>query len=113
MKILLPGAAGFVGFHTAKRLLSDGHTVFALDNLNDYYPVSLKQARLAQIDQHARFEFETIDLANALALTNFVRRVQPDYVVPLAAQAGVRYSLENPPAYVESNLHGFVNLLQA
>lgn len=112
MKVLVTGVAGFVGFHTTKKLLSQGHSVFALDNLNDYYPVALKRARLAQLDRYPRFEFEFIDLAKASAVSSFVRRVQPDCVVHLAAQAGVRYSMENPGAYVESNLAGFVNLIE-
>ncbi len=113
MKVLVTGAAGFVGFHTAKKLLNQSHSVFALDNMNDYYPVSLKRARLAQLERHARFSFEAIDLANVHAVSNFVHRVQPDCVLHLAAQAGVRYSIDNPGAYVESNLAGFVNLIEA
>ena len=113
MKVLVTGAAGFVGFHAAKALLNQSHSVFALDNMNDYYPVSLKKARLAQLEQHARFSFEAIDLANAHAVSTFVHRVQPDCVLHLAAQAGVRYSIDNPGAYVQSNLSGFVNLIEA
>ncbi len=113
MKILITGAAGFVGFHTAKRLLGESHTVFALDNLNAYYPVALKRARLAQLERHEQFSFEPIDLANSHAMSAYIHRVQPECVLHFAAQAGVRYSIDNPGAYVESNLAGFVNLIEA
>jgi UDP-glucuronate 4-epimerase len=113
MKILVTGAAGFVGFHTARRLLSQSHEVYGIDNLNDYYAVSLKRDRLAQLQRFPRFDFEPIDIADGAAVSACVQHVQPDCVLHLAAQAGVRYSIENPGAYVQSNLAGFVNLMQA
>ncbi len=113
MRVLVTGAAGFVGYHMAQRLLKDGHVVFGLDNLNDYYAVALKRARLAQLEQHGRFLFERTELADGAAVRQLVERARPECVVHLAAQAGVRYSMENPGAYVESNLAGFVNLLEA
>ncbi len=113
MKVLVTGAAGFIGFHITRKLLDQSHCVFGLDNMNDYYPVALKRARLAQLERSDNFEFETMNLANAHAVSAYVRRVQPDCVLHLAAQAGVRYSMENPGAYVESNLSGFVNLIEA
>ncbi len=113
MKILVTGAAGFIGFHLAQKLVDHSHSVFGIDSMNDYYPVALKEARLAQLERSGFFEFEALNLANAHAVAAYIRRVQPDCVVHLAAQAGVRYSMENPGAYVESNLAGFVNLMEA
>ena len=125
MKILVTGAAGFIGFHLTARLLSDGHAVVGLDSLNDYYDVRLKQARLGQlgifepsdgvVEQSKRYEafrFVKGDLSDRELLPRLFSEEQFDAVVNLAAQAGVRYSLENPFAYVESNLVGFVNLLE-
>lgn len=110
--ILVTGAAGFIGFHTSKRLLKRGDTVIGLDNLNDYYDVRLKEARLAQLTPHKNFRFVKLDLADregmkALFAESGVRRV-----VHLAAQAGVRYSLVNPHAYTDSNVTGFLNVLE-
>ncbi len=112
MKILLTGAAGFVGMHTALALLARGDTVLGCDNLNDYYDPTLKHARLAQLQGRPGFSFTTLDLAQADALTAAFRDFSPDAVVHLAAQAGVRYSLQNPRAYIDSNLVGFANLLE-
>ncbi|HEY9618160.1 MAG TPA: NAD-dependent epimerase [Microcoleaceae cyanobacterium] len=112
MKILVTGAAGFIGFHLAKRLLQDGFEVYGIDNLNSYYDVSLKQARLAQLQPQAGFTFQTLDLDDRNGITQLFQDQAFDYVVNLAAQAGVRYSLENPWAYVDSNVSGFVNLLE-
>lgn len=111
MKILLTGAAGFIGMHCAKRLLERGDEVVGVDNLNDYYSVQLKKDRLAQL-AHARFRFSQIDIADAAALSTLYEREKPDGVLHLAAQAGVRYSLQNPRAYIQSNLIGFANLLE-
>jgi UDP-glucuronate 4-epimerase len=113
MRVLITGAAGFIGFHLAKRMLDEGCEVFALDNLNDYYDVGLKKARLARLSSVADFTFQLLDLGDAPRLMQFVADISPGVVVNLAAQAGVRYSIENPLAYVNSNLVGFVNLLEA
>jgi len=113
MRVLITGAAGFIGFHLAKRMLDEGCEVFGLDNLNDYYDVGLKKARLAQLSSSADFTFQLLDLGDAPRLMQFVADISPGVVVNLAAQAGVRYSIENPLAYVNSNLVGFVNLLEA
>lgn len=112
MKILVTGAAGFIGFHTAKALLDRGDQVVGLDNLNDYYDVTLKQARLAQLEGRNGFSFEKVDLAGNAAMEDLFKREKFDRVIHLAAQAGVRYSIENPHAYVSSNLTGFMNILE-
>ena len=110
--ILITGAAGFIGFHLSKRLLGDGYSVTGIDVLNDYYDVKLKHDRLNQLKQHKKFKFCKIDLADKKHLeTSFLDKAV-DVVINLAAQAGVRYSLENPQAYVNSNLVGFVNILE-
>jgi UDP-glucuronate 4-epimerase len=111
-KILVTGAAGFIGFHTATRLLQRGDTVVGLDSLSDYYDVSLKEARLAQLRQHGGFRFEHLDVADRTRMPALFAREKFDRVVHLAAQAGVRYSLENPHAYVDANLVGFMNILE-
>lgn len=111
-KILVTGAAGFIGFHVAKRLLADGHTVVGLDNLNDYYDVSLKQARLRQVEDKPGFEFVKLDLVDRAGMEALFARVQPEIVIHLAAQAGVRYAAENPYVYVSSNVTGFVHVLE-
>ena len=111
-KVLVTGSAGFIGFHLCKRLLTDGRQVVGLDNLNDYYDVSLKQARLEQLHASPAFEFVKLDLADRADIEALFARVKPEIVVNLAAQAGVRYSLVNPHAYVEANLAGFVNVLE-
>ena len=111
-KILVTGAAGFIGFHYAKRLCEEGAQVLGLDNLNDYYEVSLKEARLAELESYENFSFEKLDLMDRTGVENLFSAWQPDIVVHLAAQAGVRYSIENPHVYVDSNLQGFVNVLE-
>jgi UDP-glucuronate 4-epimerase len=110
--VLLTGAAGFIGFHVAQRLLADGHHVLGLDNLNEYYDPTLKQARLDQLTPHAAFTFERLDVSDRAGMAELFRRHRPARVVHLAAQAGVRYSLRNPYAYVDANLVGFLNVLE-
>jgi UDP-glucuronate 4-epimerase len=112
MKILLTGAAGFIGAATAQRLLERGDTVVGLDNLNDYYDPALKHGRLDLLSPHANFQFVKMDVADRPGMANLFAAEQFDRVVHLAAQAGVRYSLQNPNAYVDSNLVGFVNVLE-
>lgn len=111
MKYLVTGAAGFIGFHVSKRLLEAGHQVVGIDNLNDYYDVSLKQARLELLAQPG-FQFNKIDLADREGMTELFASGHFERVIHLAAQAGVRYSLENPHAYADSNLTGFLNILE-
>ena len=111
--ILVTGAAGFIGFHLSRRLLSDGHTVVGVDSVNDYYDVRVKQARLGELSAEPLFRFYQEDLVEGKRLREIFADEQPQTVVNLAAQAGVRYSLENPQAYVDSNIIGFVNILEA
>jgi UDP-glucuronate 4-epimerase len=111
-KVLVTGAAGFIGFHVSRRLLAAGDAVVGLDNLNDYYSVRLKQERLAQLEPESRFSFRRMDLADGEAMARLFRAERFDVVVHLAAQAGVRYSLQNPMAYVNSNLVGFTHVLE-
>ena len=113
MRILVTGVAGFIGMHVAMRLLADGHEVIGLDNINDYYDVRLKQARLAHIGSPNQFHFHKLDLADRDGITNLFAETRPEIVINLAAQAGVRYSLENPHSYIDSNLVGFTNILEA
>lgn len=110
---LVTGTAGFIGFHFAERLLQDGRQVVGVDNVNDYYDPSLKEARLQQLANHKGFVNHRIDLADRDGLSALFDKVRPRVVVNLAAQAGVRYSLENPGAYIDSNLVGFGNILEA
>jgi UDP-glucuronate 4-epimerase len=112
MKILVTGAAGFIGFHTSLQLLRRGHEVVGLDNLNAYYDPSLKRARLDQLLRHPRFSFEIMDVADREAVAALFARERFRRVVHLAAQAGVRYSLENPFCYIDSNLVGFATILE-
>lgn len=113
MKYLVTGAAGFIGFHLSKRLLDDGHEVVGLDNLNDYYDPKLKYSRLNILQQHANFAFAKQDIADKHALLNLFDVHSFERVFHLAAQAGVRYSIDNPSAYVDSNLVGQANVLEA
>lgn len=112
LKLLVTGAAGFIGFYTAKRLLEQGHQVVGLDNLNDYYEPELKQHRLAQLLPFENFTFAELDLANREGMAALFKAEQFDRVIHLAAQAGVRYSIENPFAYVDSNLVGMMTILE-
>jgi UDP-glucuronate 4-epimerase len=112
MKILVTGAAGFIGNELSRALLEAGETVYGLDNLNDYYDVSLKEARLRRVSDHPRFHFEKIDVSDYTALRVFYAKAQPDVVVHLAAQAGVRYSVENPHVYIQANVAGLLNVLE-
>jgi UDP-glucuronate 4-epimerase len=111
--ILLTGAAGFIGFHVTKALLESGLEVVGYDNLNDYYDVALKLERLRLLQQNARFHFVKADLIDKEALESVFAEYKPNYVINLAAQAGVRYSLVNPDAYIQSNVAGFLNILEA
>jgi UDP-glucuronate 4-epimerase len=111
--ILITGCAGFIGFHLAKRAMHAGYSVTGIDNLNNYYDVSLKHARLDQLKKLPGFAFYEIDLADKTALNQLFVQNNLSCVINLAAQAGVRYSLINPHAYLESNLHGFLNILEA
>ena len=112
MKVLVTGAAGFIGSEVATRLLAQGHTVHGLDSLNEYYNPLLKQARLGRLRQHLGFQFHHIDLSNRPAMEAFFADHPIDRVAHLAAQAGVRYSLQNPHAYIESNITGFLHILE-
>jgi UDP-glucuronate 4-epimerase len=110
--VLVTGAAGFIGFHLSKRLLENGAAVVGLDNLNSYYSVKLKEDRLAQLKEHARFSFARTDLADRAGMERLFSGSRFDVVVNLAAQAGVRYSLQNPHAYIDANIVGFTNILE-
>jgi UDP-glucuronate 4-epimerase len=114
MKVLVTGAAGFIGYHVARRLAESKRCeVLGIDNLNDYYSVELKRARLAELEQLENFRFVKSDFADAAAFDGIYRHFKPEYVIHLGAQAGVRYSTENPGAYARSNLDGFLNVLEA
>ncbi|HEY4772970.1 MAG TPA: SDR family NAD(P)-dependent oxidoreductase, partial [Steroidobacteraceae bacterium] len=112
MKILVTGAAGFIGFHTARRLLERGEEVVGLDNLNEYYDINLKMARLKLLQQDQRFRFIKLDLADAPDMAGCFAREKFQRVVHLGAQAGVRYSIDAPHAYVQSNVVGTLNVLE-
>jgi UDP-glucuronate 4-epimerase len=112
MRVLVTGAAGFIGYHTAARLLDRGDEVIGLDNLSPYYDVSLKEARLKRLKAHARFRFVKADLADRDAVEATFAEEKPERVIHLAAQAGVRYSLDHPHAYISSNITGFLHVLE-
>jgi len=110
---LITGAAGFIGYFLSKKLLEQGCTVIGIDNVNDYYDVKLKYNRLEQLEPYERFTFLKVDISDKEDLTNVFKEYKPEIVVNLAAQAGVRYSIENPDAYIQSNVIGFYNILEA
>ena len=112
MKVLLTGAAGFIGMHCAERLIARGDTVIGVDNFNDYYEVSLKEARLARIADHDTFSMHRMAVEDREAMAAMFASEKPDRVIHLAAQAGVRYSIDNPHAYIDANLQGFMNILE-
>ena len=115
--ILISGSAGFIGFHLCKKLIENNHNVIGIDNLNDYYDINLKEKRLEILNQVSlkknNWKFIKVDLENKHSILNIFKNYQPEVVVNLAAQAGVRYSLENPSAYISSNIVGFLNILEA
>jgi len=113
MKLLITGAAGFIGFHLSQKLLEEDYQVIGIDNLNDYYDPGLKKARLEILGSHNNFSFHKVDLKDKAEVDSIFETYKPTHVVNLAAQAGVRYSIENPYAYVDSNLIGFINVLEA
>ena len=113
MRFLVTGAAGFIGFHTARRLCAEGHEVVGIDNLNDYYSVELKQARLAQLSGLPNFRFHKLDIVDRDGLFALFEQQRFQRVIHLAAQAGVRYSVDHPQVYAESNLTGYLNILEA
>ncbi len=112
MDVLLTGAAGFIGFHAARRLLDEGHTVIGVDNLNAYYSASLKLARLARLRKYESFTFHSLDISQKSALDTALEDSRITHILHLAAQAGVRYSLENPHSYIQSNVVGHLNVLE-
>lgn len=112
MKVLVTGAAGFIGSHLCARLLDDNHTVCGVDNLNDYYDVKIKKNRLQKIEPNSKFEFQCIDIAHRERIKQLFSSARFDVVINLAAQAGVRYSIDNPASYIDSNLVGFGNILE-
>lgn len=113
MRVLITGVAGFVGFHLARELLCRDNQIIGIDNMNDYYEQSLKKDRLLILEANVNFVFYKVDLKDKPSLDKIFESFRPDYVVNLAAQAGVRYSITNPYAYIDSNLIGFINILEA
>lgn len=112
-KILVTGSSGFIGMHLCRELLNDGYIVLGIDNMNDYYDLSLKEARLNQLCDYDRFTFNKIDITNLQEVENVIKKFKPEKVVNLAAQAGVRYSVTNPHAYIQTNIAGFTNIIES
>ncbi len=112
-KILVTGASGFIGMHICKNLLSDGFIIYGIDNMNDYYDSTLKEARLKILSEYENFTFKKLDICDSESVDSLFKEFKPSKVVNLAAQAGVRYSLENPDAYIQSNIVGFANIIEA
>ena len=112
MKILIAGAAGFIGYHLTNKLIKTKHKIFGIDNLNNYYDVKLKKARLKELLKHKNFNFFKLDLTNKKKLDKIFKKFKFNMIINLAAQAGVRYSIENPKAYIQSNIVGFSNILE-
>ena len=113
MQVLVTGVAGFIGMHVAKRLLENGYKVVGIDNLNDYYDIELKKARLSQLNYKSYdFMFKKIDISQTEKISNFFKKHKFELVIHLAAQAGVRYSIENPHIYIDTNIRGFLNILE-
>ncbi len=112
MKILVTGIAGFIGMHSAKKLLDDGHEVIGIDNLNDYYDVTLKEDRLKLLEGYKSFRFLKLDIKDQKDVVDLFKKESPQRVLHLAAQAGVRYSIQNPYVYIDSNIQGFINILE-
>ncbi len=111
--MLITGCSGFIGMHLSKRLLNMGHNIFGIDNMNNYYDQSLKESRLANLTGSSNFIFEKIDISNLNEIDKVFSEFKPQIVINLAAQAGVRYSLENPHAYIQSNIVGFTNVIES
>jgi len=112
MKILVTGCAGFIGYHLSNTLIKNKHDVYGIDNLNNYYDFDLKKSRLKILKKSHRFKFKKLDIKNFNKLLIFCKKIQPDIIVNLAAQAGVRYSFKNPKVYIDSNIRGFINILE-
>ena len=112
MRILITGSAGFIGYHLTKSFLEDGYEVYGIDNLNDYYDTKLKKSRLNILKDYKNFSFKELDISNYNDLEKIIKSFEPQRIVNLAAQAGVRYGILNPKAYLESNMIGFYNILE-
>ena len=112
MKILVTGVAGFIGMHSAKKLLDGGHEIIGIDNLNDYYDVTLKEDRLKTLEGYKNFKFLKLDIKDQKDVLDLFKKESPERVLHLAAQAGVRYSIQNPYVYIDSNIQGFINILE-
>ena len=112
MNILVTGASGFIGYHLCKELLEEDNVILGIDNLNSYYDKALKMSRLNQLKSYKNFKFEKIDISDRKSIDPIFKKFKPKKVINLAAQAGVRYSLENPHVYMDSNIVGFLNILE-